>query len=133
MQAGCLDGLATIETDEGRGREAILLLHESYAIWREIGDGFRVALVLVRFARSLAAEGMAEDAARCLASGEMLLEETGVLPPWVKDMLEKAFRQIASQLSEDRLGTVMEEGRSMSGEAVVALAVDRFGARSSMR
>ncbi|MBA2725964.1 MAG: tetratricopeptide repeat protein [Actinobacteria bacterium] len=131
MEAGCLDGLATIEIEEGRGREAMLLLHESYVIWREIGDGFRIGLVLVRFARSLAAQGMDEDAARCLASGEMLLEETGASPPWVKNMLEKASRQIASQLSEDRLATAMEEGRTMSGEAVIALAVDRLGARSS--
>ena len=53
---------------------------------RELGDRYREAIIVCRFARVLAFAGRAEPATRVLATGETLYEEMGATPMgWLEE------------------------------------------------
>ncbi len=131
LQAECLEALAFNEIREGQTRDAVPFLKEANLIWVDLGDTFRLGVSAVRFARVLAAEGLGTDAARCMASAELLLEEYGATPPWVEKMKREALTAIEAQ--EDQSGVVEagDEGRRMAPERVIALALASLETRPS--
>jgi predicted ATPase/class 3 adenylate cyclase len=124
VQIHALESLAHAAAPEGDVEEATTLLKEAYEVNREVGDRFREAVIVCRFARVLAFAGKAEDAARVLATGVMLYEDMGATPMgWLKRGNDEALALISEQLDEAQVARASEQGRTLSAEDAVELAL----------
>ncbi len=72
VQVHALEALAHASAPQGQFDLARSLLTEAYELNSELGDRFREAVIVCRFARLLAFSGRVEAAARVLAAGETL-------------------------------------------------------------
>jgi hypothetical protein len=115
--------------DEGRAQDALRMLNGAYRINRELRDAYRLPFIVCRFARAVAAAGMAERAARILASGQALLEEIGAGENWAGSMNDQTLASIRTQLDEAALGEAWEQGRALTADQAVALALDSLNKR----
>ena len=68
-------------------------------------------------------KGDAETAARLLASSEPLYEDVGGSMPWIAKMTDEALARIRSELDESVFAEAWEEGRRLSADEAVALAL----------
>ena len=76
-------------------------------------------------AGAIAAKGQLERAARLLGAGEALLESMGIrLEPADLPEHKRDFAFIRSQLAPDVLEACWNEGKAMSFEALVAMALN---------
>ena len=125
VQIHALESLAHAAGPEGNIRRATMLLKEAYELNRELGDKFREAVIVCRFARVLAFAGRAEAAALVLATGETLYEEMGATPMgWLKRGNDEALALIHARLGESEFARASEQGRTISAEEAVELALD---------
>jgi predicted ATPase/class 3 adenylate cyclase len=127
VEAMSLGSLAMLAVDEGRLQDALAMLQEANRIHRGLGDRFEIALDLCRFARALAAAGRAGTAARLLSTGEALREEIGAtLESWVamEAKLRETLTAIRAQLDEGAFAEAWEQGRALTADEAVALALD---------
>jgi len=125
VEALSLDQLASYAREEGRVEDALSMLKDSLRILLDLGDHLGIAENLARFARALAVAGRASTATRLLASSEALYEETGggVLS-WVAKMNEETVTKIHGQLDDAAFGEAWEQGRALTLDEAVALALD---------
>jgi predicted ATPase/DNA-binding SARP family transcriptional activator len=124
IQGFSLSQLADIAVDEQRFEDAVSMLTESYRILRELNDLFTVACAVGRFASVLAPAGQAATAARVLSSSTALLEEIGASPPSHATINEKTLTSIHAQLDEAEFAQAWEQGRALTADEAVALALD---------
>ena len=104
--------------------EARTLLQEAYELNCELGDRFREAIIVCRFARVLAFAGQAETGAQVLATGEMLYEEMGAAPMgWLKRGNDAALGLIRDRLDEAEFASARERGQTLSADEAVDLAL----------
>ena len=123
VQVHALEALAH-RVAEGQADEAASLLKEAYELNRELGDRYREAIIVCRFARVLAFAGRAETATRVLATGETLFEKTGAtLMGWLRRANDEALTMIHAQLDEATFAEASEQGRALSADEAVALAL----------
>jgi tetratricopeptide (TPR) repeat protein len=125
--AASLEALAHIDVAEGQPLAAAALLEEAFAIHSALEDVFRLGVILVRFAVVLSTQRLARDAVRCLASAEVLLEESGGSPPWVEQMKNDARARIEDLLDATSTAEAWEEGTKLTPEKGVALALAALG------
>ena len=123
-EATLLGALAMVAVGQGRGADAISMLKENSRILRDLGDPVASAVNLCRFAHVLAVEGQRRPAGRLLSCAEALLEEAGVSPPWVTRMNEETLATIRAQLDEATLAEAWEQGRALTLDEAVDLALD---------
>ena len=83
-----------------------------------------LALFAFRFAAALACAGSTGTAARLLSSSKALDEETGVRRPWVVERNEETLANIRAQLDETAFAGAWEQGRALTPDEAVALALD---------
>jgi hypothetical protein len=122
-----LESFAHDAASEGRVEEAASLLKEAYELNRELGDRFRDAIIVCRFARVLAFAGRAETAARLLAAGETLYEEMGASPMgWLQRGNDEALVLIRARLDDDAFAEAWERGRKLTIDEAVALALEEL-------
>lgn len=124
MEASTLGALAEYAREEGRMQDALSMLRESLRIHRDVGDLLDTAVDLCRFAVVLACEGKVGPAARLLSSLDALGEEIGGRRSWVTEMSEETLATIRTQLDEAALAEAWEQGRALTLDAAVALALD---------
>jgi predicted ATPase/class 3 adenylate cyclase len=125
VQIHALESLAHAAGPKGHIEEATALLKEAYELNVELGDRFREAVLVCRFARVLALAGRADAAAQVLATGEMLYEEMGATPMgWLKRGNDEALVRIRARLDEREFATATERGRTLSAHEAVELALD---------
>ena len=125
VQVHALEALAIDAAAEGRVEEAAMMLEEAYELNRELGDRFREAIIVCRFARVLAFAGRPEAAARTLATGETLYEQMGASPMgWLKRGNDEALALIRARLDEAAFLEASEQGRKLTADEAVALALD---------
>lgn len=124
MEALSLGGLAAITTEEGRPDEAVAMLSASLPIWHRLGDRHMVARELLRFARALAAERRAERAALLLSCSEALHEEIAAREAWRPAEVERTLAMIRAHLDEAAVAAAWEQGRKLTIEEAVALALE---------
>jgi predicted ATPase len=123
-EARALIALADHAVDEGRGQEALTMQMDAYRLYREFGDLYRAAITVSRIAGVLATVGRAATAARLLSCSETLHGEIGANPPWVARMHEETLTTIRTQLDEAALIEAWEQGRALTADEAVALALD---------
>ena len=125
VQVHALEALAIDAAAEGRVEEAAMMLEEAYELNRELGDRFREAIIVCRFARVLAFAGRPEAAARTLATGETLYEQMAASPMgWLKRGNDEALALIRARLDDAAFLEAWEQGRKLTADEAVALALD---------
>ena len=128
MLATSLGSLADDAIRRGRVQDGLPMLKESTRIYRELGDLFETAINLCRFGRALALEARAGTAVRLLACSEVLLEEFGdrseADDAWVVETNEETLTIIRKQLDEAAVAEAWEQGRALTLDEAVALALD---------
>jgi predicted ATPase/class 3 adenylate cyclase len=125
IEARALGALAMYALDEGRLRDAVGMMADSYSIDRDLGNVVFVAVDLARFAAIRAHEGKAETAAQLLAKSEAMHEEIAWSPEsWVMEESDKTRRVIRTQLDEPVFAGCWEQGRRLTLDEAVALALE---------
>jgi len=125
IEAITLGALAMHAVEDGRVGEAVSMLKESHRLHRELGDPIQTALDVFRFAALLAAEGRAVTAARVFSSSDALCEEIGFgLRPWDPEFVERTLTTIRAQLDEATFAEAWEQGRTLTADEAIALALD---------
>ena len=125
LEATALGARALYLVDNGRIDDALPLLVESSRIWRRLGSDFdELSLNLCTFARVAALEGNIRAAARLLAMATSLLEEIGAKAmSYLADLNEETLRIIRQDLDEADLAEAWEEGRKLTVDDAVHLAL----------
>ena len=127
IEALSLGALAMLAVDEGRLQDGLAGLKEAYRIDRVHGYHHELALDLCRFARALTRAGRWRSAARLVAKGETLRDETGEsLGSWavIEAKLGETLAAIRAHLDEAAFAEAWEQGRALSPDEAVALALD---------
>jgi len=127
VEAMSLSALATLALDEGLLQDALAMLNAAYRINRNIGDHIGIALDLCRFARALAIAGRTGTAAQILSTAEALREEMGATLDsyaWTETKLRETLTTIHMQLDDAAFSEAWEQGRALTAEEAVALALD---------
>jgi predicted ATPase len=125
VEVHALESLAIDAALEGRIEDATSLLGEAWKLNRDLGDRFRAAILVCRFARVLALASRPEVAARVLAAGEKLYEEMGGSPMgWLQRGNDHALSLIRAELDEASFAEVYDEGTSLTADEAVALALE---------
>jgi len=127
IEARSLDSLAGIALDEGRVEDALPMLEEAYRLNREVGDDYWTPIVVCRLGGALAALGRATLAALVLASGEALLEGIGSGESWMAARIEGTRAAIHAQIDDATFAEAWEEGKALSADEAVALALGELG------
>jgi predicted ATPase len=122
LEGFALGTLAAIALDQGRIQDAASPAESSYRIFRDLGDVLNLASAVCHFARVLAFTGKPEVAARVLASAVALREETGARDAMSES--EKALTAIRPQLDEAAYAAAWEQGRTLTADEAVALALE---------
>jgi predicted ATPase/class 3 adenylate cyclase len=124
MEAASLERLAIDLLDKGRVEDAAPLLKESLRIHFNLGDLQSTALALRKVAYALAVAGRAATAARLFSRALALLEEIGAKLASVAELNEKTLTTIHAQLDEAGFAEAWEQGRALTVDEAVALALD---------
>jgi predicted ATPase/class 3 adenylate cyclase len=125
LEAHALTQLGMIFFAEDRLQDASSTLKQALRIFRELGNLLEIAINLGRFAAIFAREGRAATAGRLLSRSEALTEEIGSsTPPWAATRNEHTLTTIRSQLDEAALDEAWEQGRALTIDEAVALALD---------
>lgn len=125
IEASTLGDLATIALGERRIDDAISMLEESLSIHRRVGDRLDAAVDLCRFATALTSSGRAQTAARLLSGFETWRDEVGPLRrSWVAQMNRETLAAIRAQIGEAQFAEEWEEGRGLTVQEAISLALD---------
>jgi tetratricopeptide (TPR) repeat protein len=130
IEGQTLGALAYLAVDEGRARDAVSMMKEVLRIDRDRGVHLQTTLDLSRFARALAfAGGAAAEATQLLSCAAARREDIGAgsPPPYVATLNDEAIAAIRTQLGEDSFAEAWEQGRTLTLDEAVALAVDSLG------
>ncbi|HEV2712183.1 MAG TPA: adenylate/guanylate cyclase domain-containing protein [Gaiellaceae bacterium] len=124
VEALTLAKSAMVAADEGRVEDALTMLKESLHIDRASRDLRHSVLTLSIYARTLAVQGRAATAAQVLAAAQALGEEIGIASePWLAEMNEMTRTMLRDELDEPAFVDVWEEGRKLTADEAVALAL----------
>jgi predicted ATPase/class 3 adenylate cyclase len=124
MEAQSLEALAHLAVTQGRPLDAVPMLERAYEIHCVVGDRYRIAIAVGRFARVVASTGSAGTASVLLSCSEALFEEIGASAPWVVWMNEETLATIRAQLDEAAVAEARERGRTLTADDAVALALE---------
>jgi predicted ATPase len=124
IEAKALAGTAMLtEVLQGQSANAVAHLAEAYRIHRDVGDRHEITIVLCEFASVLATFGRFDAAARILACAEALREEISAREHWVARLNAETADVIRQQLDESVFDTASEEGRRLTPDEAVDLAL----------
>ena len=124
-EAATLGSLAMIAFEQGRLEDALALGKQNLLAFRDLGSLQGIAQSLCRRAGTLAVlPGKADTAARLLSCFDALREQIGVSEAWVTRMNEQTLSAIRARLSEGAFAEAWEQGRALTIDEAVALALD---------
>ncbi len=125
IEAITLGALAMFAVEDGRLEDAVSMLKESHRLHRDVGDPLQSAFDVFRFAHLLAAQGRAETATQVFASADALCEEIGFsLRSWDPEFIDETLAMIHARLDEAAFAEAWEEGRVLTADEAVALALE---------
>jgi tetratricopeptide (TPR) repeat protein len=116
--------LAEYALEDGLVADALPLLKESLLANRRLGNPLEAGLAVRRAAWTLALAGKAETAARLLSCSEVARQESGFKRSWFGEVKAEELDRIRSQLDEDAFVEAWEQGRKMTPDQAIALALD---------
>ena len=124
IQAHLVESLALRMVEDGHAVDSLPLFREAYEINLELDDRWRMALVACRLATALIALGEPERATQVLASGESQLEDMAADPAWRRDTRDRDVATLRDQLGDVSFAEAWEEGRELTADEAVLLALD---------
>lgn len=127
IAASELEQLARFARDDGRIDDALSMLAEALRMKRDLEMPNLIVESLCRFADTLAVGERPEIAARLLAADEALREEIGGGFAWVAEVNGETLAKLRTQLDRATLADALEQGRLLTPEEAVALALDSAG------
>jgi predicted ATPase/DNA-binding SARP family transcriptional activator len=134
MTAIALRGLASYALDEGQSKEALSMLAESTRIASDLGEVPMLAAILCEFAAALAAEGRPRKAARLLGCSEAVHGKLGASArTWLSQLNDRTVAAIQAQIDERDLAELWQEGRRLTIDDAVSLALASVGEHASTR
>lgn len=110
---------------QGDYLRSALLLGESLAASRELGDGEGIAMCLAGLAGIAGVEGQPERAARLFGAAQALYERIGAVDRSDRARYDPNISGVRAQLSEEVLAAAWAEGRSMTLEQAIAYALGK--------
>ena len=126
-EAATLGSLAMIAFEQGRIEDALALGKQNLIACRDLGSLHGLAQSLCRNASSFAVlPGKADTAARLLSCFEAQRDRIGVSEAWIARMNEQTLSAIRAQLDERVFAEAWEEGRALTIDEAVAVALDSF-------
>jgi tetratricopeptide (TPR) repeat protein len=124
IEADSLAQLGMSARDDGRLDDAVALLRESITIDHRRGMAANIATNLGRLASVLVRRGDALGAARLLAVEQAVLDQQGAeMPWWAKRRNDETLDLIREHLDPVAIERASSEGRSLSVDNAVALAL----------
>jgi predicted ATPase/class 3 adenylate cyclase len=123
LEAALLSSLAWLAVREGRVQDALPLLKESLRIRRDLRDRIEITIGLCSVASAITVVGRVRTAVRLISSFDALREEIGGGEPWVARMNEETLATIRAQLDEAAFADAWEQGRSLTMDEAVSLAL----------
>jgi predicted ATPase len=123
MEAQSLEAISQLSIAEGRGHEALPLIEHAYRIHARLDDPFRLAIAVGRFSAAAAALGEERAAATLLSCSDALLDEMGASTPWVVRMNEETLAAIRGELDDEAFAAAWEQGRALSADEALAIAL----------
>jgi predicted ATPase/class 3 adenylate cyclase len=124
-EAGTLGSLAMIAFEQGRVEDALVLGKQNLVACRDLGSLQGIAQSLCRSAGTFAVlPGKEDTAARLLSCFEAQREQIGVSGAWVARMNEQTLSAIRARLDESAFAEAWEEGRALTIDEAVALALE---------
>lgn len=128
MEAGALTQLAFYARDEGRLEEAQQMYREAITIEHGRGQLLDVGIDLARLASAVVRAGRAREAAQLLGASASIAESIGSETPWwAVKRNEETIGLLWEHLSQAEFDAAVEEGRRLSLEEAVALALGSDG------
>jgi hypothetical protein len=126
LAAYTLDELAFFARDEGRFEDGLSMLAEALRLKRELELPSSMVESLCRFARMLAASGVAEKAGVLLGAAQALRQEIGGFA-WVVEENEITLAELGALIDGPALADALEKGRMLTLDQAVAVALDEPG------
>jgi len=123
-QSLVLYSLSELAVRQGLARDAVPIVEEAYRLDRETGNRWRLALTACRLAWVLASLGRASSSVRLLSSGKALLEEMGGAASYRAVEDEQLLTLVREQLDDAAFTEAWEEGRKLTADEAVALALE---------
>jgi non-specific serine/threonine protein kinase len=124
--AFALHYLGYVVLRQGDYERATALFEESLFLAREVGSKDRIALCLEGLAEVAEAKGQQERAARLFGAVEALSEAIGfAMPSFIRVDYDRSVAAVRAGLGEEAFAKAWEEGRKMTVEEAVQLAVSR--------
>ena len=127
IAASELEQLAHFARDEGRTNEALSMLGEALRMKCQLDMPNLIVESLCRFAAMLVAAGRPRIAARLLAADQSLRDEIRGGFAWVAEVNDETLANLRSQLDEPTLTEILAEGRRLTSDEAVALALAAAG------
>jgi predicted ATPase/class 3 adenylate cyclase len=128
LESTVLGSLSWLAIKDGRLPETLALLKESLRIKRDIGDRIETAVGLCHAAQTLALAGRPETAARLISSFETLSEDIGGSYQWVTKMKDETLEVVRSKLDRAEFEAASQEGRRLTADEALTLALDALEA-----
>ncbi|MEX2212170.1 MAG: adenylate/guanylate cyclase domain-containing protein [Gaiellaceae bacterium] len=126
IEANALIMMAEALCDEGETDRAVALLKRAYAIQRNLGAQNEIATLLTVLATALAGRAPA-GAARLLGCAGSLFSETGASAALIAARNAQTLAAIGAHLDERALTDAQDEGRALTPDAAVDLALEEAG------
>jgi non-specific serine/threonine protein kinase len=123
-EAHILHSLGGSAQREGRFADALAMLGDANRLFRNLGDRLHTAATLSSIASVLVVTERTRTAARLLARAEVLREEVGISPVWLEKTNDRTLAVIRTQLDEAAFDEAWEQGRELTLEEAVALALE---------
>ncbi|HEX2090530.1 MAG TPA: adenylate/guanylate cyclase domain-containing protein [Actinomycetota bacterium] len=125
VEAGVLSQLGTMLGEVGRLEEATAIVGEAIRIEHRRGNVMEVAIGLSRLASVMTLRGLADTAARLLASSQSLTQQLGSrgLPFGSVRRNEETLARLRTQLDASALAQNLEKGKRLTIDDAVALAL----------
>jgi predicted ATPase/class 3 adenylate cyclase len=117
-------GMASLR--QGSPANAALLYREGLTIGRHLGDRQVMAWGVLGLAGVAWFRGDHEAASKLLGASEAVLEAMGIAPPpAARQMIDRGVANLRTALGDDALAALRAEGRALSLDAAVALALEQ--------
>jgi len=112
---------AILAVRRGKVDEAIALVRESLALFRQLHDKFAIVYVMVPLATAAVLKGDDLWAARILGARDAVTERTGatIVDRWVHGLGEQAERDVRARLGPDRWARAYAAGRVTSIDSLI--------------
>lgn len=132
VEASSLAALAKYAFDEKRTTEARAMLALSLRLWHDLANRLEIAVTLTQISHVIASDGHAAIAAQLLSRAEALHHEIGAaIAPWVATDAEQTRSAIRDRLEAAAFEEAMEQGKSLTTDEAVELALNAIQAPPS--